>query len=51
MGGGHGSGLELAGAGSMNAMGGGGSSTTDTGMQSMYMILGFGLNTTLIKTR
>ena len=29
----------------------GGSSTLDTGMQSKYMILGLGLNSTLIKTR
>ena len=43
-----GSGLDV-GAGSIVGMGG--SSTVDTGIQSKYMILGLGLNSTLIKTR
>lgn len=38
------------GAGSIVGLGGG-SSTADTAVQSKYMILGLGLNSTLIKTR
>ena len=47
----HGGTSMLTSGGLLGSMGGAGTSTMDTGFQQKYMMLGLGLNQTLIKTR